>query len=121
MFGLEWRSGVCDQLATIGVVYGSFLHYSRRPTVAIRLNGDHYIGRPVTDILHFHLYSGFKFSGCFARLFHGAGLAAVRKHWLHRSTGANQIAAPIIFFPCSNRKLKMIRKILEATFPYAAS
>src|SRR4030088_2834241 len=35
--------------------------------------------------------------------------------------GSQPNCGPIIFFPCSNRRLKMIRKIIEATFLSAAS
>ena len=54
----------------ISVLWPQFWHL-HLPTVAIRLNGNHHIGRPVADILHFNLDRGFKFGSCFARLFHG--------------------------------------------------
>src|SRR5258708_7118273 len=81
IFNFEPRSDLLDHFATIGVVYGSFLRDGHLPTVAIRLSRNHYVGRPVADVLHFHLDRGFEFGGCFARLFHYAYLVVVRTHW----------------------------------------
>src|SRR6266481_751575 len=50
----------------------SFGRNCHLPTVAVRLNGNCHIGRPVADVLHFHLDRGFEFGSCFARFLHGS-------------------------------------------------
>src|SRR5260221_12052501 len=79
----------------ISVLWPQFWHL-HLPTVAIRLNGNRHIGRPVADVLHFHLDRGFEFGGCFAWFFHRAvsplaGLYSMREaiigregHWQSR-------------------------------------
>src|SRR6266481_9483960 len=50
----------------------SFGRNCHLPTVAVRLNRNHHIGRPVANVLHFHLDRGFEFGDCLARFFHGS-------------------------------------------------
>jgi hypothetical protein len=86
ILSFEPRSDLLDHFATFGVVFCSFLQNCYLPTVAIRLNGDRHIGRPIADVLHFYLDRGFEFGGCFARLFHDAEVAALegtKQLWHH--------------------------------------
>jgi hypothetical protein len=53
--GFELGGKLLDRLTTTGIFCWSFLCNHSYPTVAIRLNGNHHVGRPVADILHFHL------------------------------------------------------------------
>jgi hypothetical protein len=77
IFSLEPRGDLFDHLPTIRVVI-RFLYNDRHPTIAVRPNRNHHIGRNVANILHLHFDGGFELGGGFARLLH------VIRNWLAR-------------------------------------
>jgi DNA helicase-2/ATP-dependent DNA helicase PcrA len=80
-------------------------HNRHLPTVAIRLNGNRHVCRPVADILHFHLNRGFEFGSCFARLFHRA-VSPRFGAFVQMSGGGPTGRGSVRRRPSSNRKVQ---------------